>query len=176
MPHIPASIPASCREVHGRFTFIDYTRCPNKNPIYVALYSAISDDAHCLAAANTYGFMEVREAKGLTFTQFRKAVLAKNGNTKFRCHESNRYFTTQGRTIDFWPYIKNWDGWEIMAIDGVGQEGSFRKWPLAEGDIINANRDGLVTIRNPARHETLVLDLRNSQAPRSYTVKGLLPQ
>jgi hypothetical protein len=52
------------------------------------------------------------------------------------------------------------------AVDGVAQLRSFSRWPLAEGDIVHAAGDGLVTVDNPFRGERLVLDARDALHPK----------
>jgi hypothetical protein len=52
----------------------------------------------------------------------------------------------------------------ISSIDGVGVK-DLDQWNLAEGDIMNSQGDGVITIRNPRLGTEIVLDFSNASHP-----------
>jgi hypothetical protein len=52
----------------------------------------------------------------------------------------------------------------INSIDGVAVKGPA-EWSLAEGDIINSQGDGVISIRNPRMGAEVILDFSDVNHP-----------
>ncbi len=163
---IPASIPASCREQQGPFQFLNFTapRCPLDLGFYVAARVAPCTSDRCRDAAENFGTLEVREASELPFSQFRARVLRHNRRVPFRSTGLSKYVASDGRQLTFDVFADS-ELWPIVSIDGAVQLRGFARWPLAQGDVIHATGDGLVTITPPFQDEQLVLDMRDPLRP-----------
>lgn len=168
---IPDSIPAACRERHGDFVFIDLSapRCPLDLGFYVAARIERCSTKACRQQADNFGLFEVREASELPFASFRDKVLAHNHGQRLHSDGLSSYVTSQGRRFTF-EVLAERTSWPIVSIDRQPQVRSFSRWPLAEGSLIRAAGDGLVTIDNPFRKERLVLDARDPLRPQRYVV------
>jgi hypothetical protein len=166
---IPAAIPAACRERDGDFVFIDLSapRCPLDLGFYVAARIEHCTTKACRQQADNFGLFEVREASELPFASFRARVLAHNQGQRLHSDGLSSYVTSQGRRFTF-EVLAERTLWPIVSIDRQPQLRSFARWPLAEGSLIHAAGDGLVTIDNPFRRERLVLDARNPLHPQRY--------
>src|SRR5262249_37304843 len=114
--------------------------------------------------AQNFGTVELREAAELPFERFRALVLQRNQRGTLRSDGPSSYVTSDGRAIQF-DVFSPLELWPIIAIDGVARERRFERWPLAEGDVINAKGDGLITVDNPFRGERLTLDAREPLRP-----------
>jgi hypothetical protein len=169
---IPDHIPASCREQHGSFTFLDLTgpRCGVNQGFYAAVYRRPCASARCRAAADNYGFIEAREGGELSFRAFVDAVLAENAKVVSSDVRAS-YVTSDGRKIVFEPVSIDTERWPIISIDGVREERSFQRWPLAQGDVINARGDGLVTVDNRHMGVRIELDMRDALAPQKRVIR-----
>lgn len=167
-PTIPKSIPASCREKIGNFTFIDFTsdKCPLKYGFHVAVYSKTCDGLRCFFGGTRFGFWETHDPKpGETFADFKKTVLKKNGGRKYRSYRTNDYYTYDGRKISFTPVTwRMWD-WGIRFINDNPVYTKIKDWGLAEGDIVMADHSGLITMKNPKLNQTIRFDFRNANEP-----------
>lgn len=167
-PSVPASIPTNCLETQGNWTFMDFTsdQCKLKYGFFAALYTAPCDGTLCSKVASTYGFFEAAEASdALDYAGFKQKVQAANGKAIYHSSQENEYFTANGHRIRFLPIPANKLDWSIRAIDGKPTVTDMSKWPLAFGDIINADGNGLVEIHNPPLHRKLVLDMRDEMNP-----------
>jgi hypothetical protein len=162
---IPRSIAASCRVREGGFEFVDFTRCQPALGFYAAARVLPCDSDRCAQQAENYGALEVREASQASFATFRAQVLRNNQRQTLRSDGLSHYVTSQGHHYAF-EVLSDRSLWPIVAIDGVAQLRTFARWPLAEGDILHAKGDGLVTIDNPFRGERLRLDARDPLHPR----------
>jgi hypothetical protein len=169
---IPDHIPASCREQRGAFTFLDLTapRCAVNQGFYAAVYRRPCDSARCRSAADNYGFIEVREGSELSFRAFVDAVLSLNQRV-VRSATRAAYVTSDGREIVFEPIAVDTERWPVVSVDGVREQRSFARWPLAQGDVINARGDGLVTIDNRHMGVRIELDMRDALAPERRVIR-----
>ncbi len=168
-PHIPASIPAKCQLKSGKFTFIDMVSdgCPNEAKLFVAMYQAKCDSFRCRMGASKWGFWEISDRKNSeSLADFAAEVLARNGATQFDSGEDNRYIQRDGTAIVFRPVVKGFYENPILAINGKAQPASFRDFGLAEGDFINASRNGFVEIQNPLTGKMVVIDARDYHNPQ----------
>jgi hypothetical protein len=161
---LPKSIPASCRMREGEFEFVDFTRC-QKLGFYAAARVARCDSPRCAEQADNFGALEVRAANQLSFAAFRASVLRNNRRQPLRSDGLSHYVTSDGHHYTF-EVLAARTLWPIVAVDGVAQLRRFSRWPLAEGDIVHAKGDGLVTVDNPFRGERLVLDARDALHPK----------
>jgi hypothetical protein len=159
---VPRALP---RTREGGFEFVDFTRGEPAQGFYAAVRSQACDSARCAQQAESYGALELREASQLTFAEFRARVLRNNRRQAFRSDGLSHYVTSEGHRYAF-EVLAPRELWPIVAVDGVAQLRSFARWPLAEGDIVHAAGDGLVTVDNPFRGERLVLDARDPVHPR----------
>ena len=158
-PVIPKRIPASGLVRVADWVFVNF------KTYYVAVYSARCDSALCKSGAKTFGFFEAAEAGKVSFDEFRHRVIANNGWRTYRSRMENTYVTTEGNEIRFVPVLKKRDEWNIRAINGVVQSTNIKNWGLAQGTVLNAGRNGLVTVDNPYLNQRLVLDLSNPLNP-----------
>jgi hypothetical protein len=168
---IPDHIPANCREQHGSFTFLDLTgpRCSVNQGFYAAVYRRPCDSARCRSAADNFGFIEARESGELSFRAFVDAVLKQNGRVMSSDVRAS-YVTSDGRKLVFEPIGLDTRRWPIVSVDGVREERAFERWPLAQGDVINARGDGLVSIENRHLGVRIELDMRDALAPEKRII------
>ncbi|ACY13904.1 hypothetical protein Hoch_1348 [Haliangium ochraceum DSM 14365] len=164
---IPDSIPASCRESQGNWTFFDFAseNCPLPYGFYVAVYRESCDSSECSAQGSNWGFFETREADEIAYADFRDSILRDNGSYNYRSNAINSYTSSAGEVIEFRGVQVHKTSWGISAINGASQQRDMNQWPPANGDIITATESGLVTIRNPFLQRGLVLDMRDPLNP-----------
>ena len=169
--------------------FVDSSQCgyganPNDPKVYLVLYKR-----PCLGAVDGcdtsgfFGFVEAVDAGNQSFADFISGVLARNppgltvlmatGGASETVSFLSTYIASDGRGIEFDPTanIRNSSRSGIEAINGTRQP-DISDWPLAVGDVIQKDKDALVTIRNPRLGVTLTLDLRDTSAPhRTYNLR-----
>jgi hypothetical protein len=161
---LPRGLPTACRERHGEWELIDFTRCGRDLGFYAAVRTRPCDGERCAQQADNFGAIELREARGLPFASFVASVLHNNRGQAFTSDGLSHYVTSDGRRLAF-DVLADRSLWPIVSIDGVAQLRTFARWPLAEGDIVHATGDGLVTIDNPFRGERLLLDTSDPLHP-----------
>ncbi|MBI3558436.1 MAG: hypothetical protein HY074_19375 [Deltaproteobacteria bacterium] len=168
-PVIPPSIPPSCIETVGNFSFVDFTaaRCPLHHGFYAMVYRQSCDSAACKSGGTAFGFFEAREAAaGMSFHDFKNLILVNNDNRTFESTATNLYINSEGRQIWFKPLVRSkWD-WGVVGIDERRYEHDLHKWPLAQGDVMNADGRGLVSITNSYLKKRIVLDMTDPMNPR----------
>jgi hypothetical protein len=141
----------------GPWTFIDqsdparqigrYTAGLLKRGYYVAVYRR-----------DGFGFLEAYDTAvrpRLTFDDFIKGVLKRNGATSFKIKGRNTYVMTDGRKVEF----------EVSPDSRVffKDEKPF----FVSGTILNgAWGSGLVKIDNPALKKRIILDFRDWKSPK----------
>ena len=162
----------SCARSMGRWTFIDSSRDCGDAPFglgfYVAVFRAACDS--CVANAGpggTFGFFEAVDAfdvHQMNFQAFQDITIQHNGaSPQFNSDGENTYTTFDGRRIRFTPNHAI-GHWGIISMDGVTLPAGEEAWGLAQGDVIDADGTGCVTIKNPAMHKALILDARNPKS------------
>lgn len=128
-----------------------------------------------------FGFFEVVPKRhDLTFEEFQKRVLEKNGAKDFTTSPlyPNLYETLDGRHIEFVPLPDERHGsgdhwWGIASIDEWKPERDIGKWALAEGDIINSRgKTGYVIINNPYVDQLLILDFSDHKHPKRWLMNA----
>ncbi len=170
-PVVPATVSRHCVERRidgdGTWDFFNFSKdgCKSsagRSNYYVALYRAPCADDVCRDGGGTFGFLEAREAakEGVDFASFRDAVLRRNGGHKYYGGFANEYVTTSGESLRFIPVPPSRS---MTAIQGAGVAG------LAQGDVINADRYGLVNIDNKNLGVRYVLDWRDWARPRRWS-------
>jgi len=169
--YLPQDKP-DCYRVVGPWTFLDHSSesCVGRRDygFYAAVFRARTGNT-------SYGFFEARgrhESQGLSFEQFVETVQAQNSDRQFAYGAVNVYTTSTGRDIkfEFNPPGDNKYIWPILStgdpnIDQTLDRG-LPSWPLAQGDVINSDGPGRITIDNPFLGKRLVLDHRDSLRPK----------
>lgn len=165
---IPLTIPRQCIEQDGNWYFVNFTApaCPLDYGFYAVVYKEDCDSDGCKDLGENFGFFEAREAEELTYEEFKDAVLSKNDHRDYDSGKTSTYEKTDGETIVFETVHKSKWTWGIISIDGVVQNRNIESWPLAEGDIINASRDGRVVVTNPYLRKRLILDMSDHLNPQ----------
>jgi hypothetical protein len=169
-PVIPDSIPSSCREQRGPWTFFKFAggvdQCPLRYGFHAALYQAPCHGHRCKSGGGTWGFLEAVEATSdLPYAVFAQHVVAANSVEPFSDDRINRYITEAGLTIAFEPQpSRHWD-WPISELDEVPQARDMSKWPLADGPIVNADGAGRITVHNPWLGQSVVMDFSDPDRP-----------
>jgi hypothetical protein len=166
-PVVPDSLPAECVRQMGDWTFVNFTAptCPLDYGIYAAVFSAPCDSHECREKASSYGFFEAVPAGSLEFREYVSQVLMRNQGHRYSSRGRNRFKTTSGHDLEFEFMPGCSRTWAIVSIDGVKQERNTRRWPLVQGEFLNADGRGLVTIENRALGRRLVLDARDALRP-----------
>ncbi len=167
-PVVPKSIPESCIERGSGWTFVNFASaaCPLQYGFYVALYSATCDTDRCRDGADRFGFLEAREADDeMDYATFKSKVL-ENTFRFYGAERPDEYVNSYGRHIRFVPLPEDKWSWSILGIDGQNYDTDLQHWPLARGDIMNADGSGLVEITNPRLRRKLTLDMRDFWNPK----------
>ena len=164
---VPESIPDACREKSGNWEFFDFTadNCALQYGFYVAVHKKACDSKVCRDQGSNYGFFETREAKEITFDDFKTNIINSNKDREWNSSRHNFYQKSNGEMIEFIPVTTERFTWGIVSVDGEAQQRDINQWPLAEGDIINAD-EGRVEITNPKLNQTLILDMTDPQNPK----------
>ncbi len=165
---IPPVIPDYCMVQEDNWHFVDFTAptCPLDFGFYVAVYKEDCDSTACSDIAANFGFFEAREAEGISFEDFKKTVLEGNGHRDYQSSDLLTYLKSDGTIITFRAlHTQPWT-WNIVSIDGVAETRNIQSWPLADGDIIKAERDGYVEIQNPYLGRKLILDMSDPLNPK----------
>lgn len=163
-PVIPTSIPEHCIRRSGRFSFIDLNsaECPHEAHLYVAMYSQPCDAAECFAEANTWGFWETYDPlPDDSIENFATQVLKKNPKQNYIFKTENRYFTVDNQIIDFKPWDFSFFKNPIRAINNLPEPDSIHDYPLARGDLIQADRLGHMLIQCPWTNRKISIDVTN---------------
>jgi hypothetical protein len=166
-PVIPDTLPPGCvARREGAWTFVDYSArgCPLGYNLRAAVYSADCDTKACRKGGGRFGFFEAAPADG-PVEGFIRRVLAANGATRFRSGGTNLYVTSDGRRIEFEPNPRSRALAGIVSIDGAPEQREWRDWSFAEGDVIRADGEGQVELRNPATGESIVIDVTDPERP-----------
>ncbi len=167
---IPAVYTATpgCSTTQGKWTFIDMSCVPEiKQPFYVAAYM---DDCPAGSGcrnqgATNFGFFETYEkrkdenGRDVSLAAFQSHVIARNGSKTFAADSPNGYDFEVGKA-NFTPTAGRIDG------------DPFSGWRLAQGDIVNANGDGCVILRNPQLEVTRILSLTDYNTPYILEQRG----
>jgi hypothetical protein len=154
----------ACYAFDGPWTFINASQECGALPglgYYVAIYEAPCTLSQCNddnGYQDTYGFFEATSSNGRSFDSFWSTVLAKNGSRNFTPNGVNTYVTADGRTIQFTPIPD--PPYMLGVINGEIPDTNPFHIGLASGDIIEADGDGCVVIRNHHLKQSLVLDMR----------------
>ena len=166
-PRIPArylavdpTVGHNCVEQVGTWTFLDLgnTCADRKYGMFVALRQEPCSGDACGTSANSYGTLEVvSNASYATLGDFKRHVLANNQQRWLSMdHETSDYLTVDGRMMRFRmdpsPMVP-----AMISTGGPPDEPQG----LATGDVVNANRGGLVRIDNVRMRSYLVLDFRD---------------
>ncbi|MBI2519007.1 MAG: hypothetical protein HYV97_01260 [Bdellovibrio sp.] len=173
-PVIPSTIPSECTHKTGHWTFLNLNApaCSMVDyGLHVALYKKDCESLACKKAAQSFGFLEVREASELPFELFMAKILNSNQGRKFFSRGENIFTTSRGTNIRFEIAPAKENLWEIIAINGKMQERNFEKWPLFQGDILNSPKKGLITIDNPFLKQRMILDTTVPLQPRKKLVE-----
>jgi hypothetical protein len=123
------------------------------------------------------GFIEVVDSPSDSFADFRATVdqnfvLANpTGFGGFQGCTSGGpcigdYLTASGHRLqlDLRGHQDDSNSTGIIAVDGVSEK-HLGDWSFAEGDIMNSQGDGVITINNPRLGTQLILDFSNSSHP-----------
>jgi hypothetical protein len=152
----------ACISVTGNWTFVDLTDAcgaPSMAGFSVAVYSGT-----CTGKSCGFGFFEAAEQRAIGFDDFKAKTLSNNGATAFQSNTINRYKTSDGRDIEFQPDHARGQ-WGIWQTTNQPASPDTTQWPLAKGDIVDADGTGCVLIKNPSSGKALVLDFRNAATP-----------
>jgi hypothetical protein len=165
----------ACYAFSGPWTFINASLECGALPglgYYVAIYSAPCTLSQCngdKGYQDTYGFFEATSSNGLSFStgdaSFVNTVLRNNGSRNFVPGWVNTYVTVDGRNINFTPVPA--PGQLGISTD-VPHDPNLDDYPLAWGDIIEADGKGCVVIRNHNLKQSLILDFTEWSNPRRW--------
>ena len=168
-----------CTQTEGKWGFVNAPRCPDESRgnFYVAYYRDACSVSSC-SGAQTFGLMEVIESSRMDFDAFKASVLATNGQKVFSPDGPDVYSRIDGeavvvtgpsniahiefrRDITFSPTNASIAGWEDLST-----------WPLAGGDIINADGKGCVilNVANRAGSTLHVMSLADYTNPFNFVV------
>ncbi|MCC7440012.1 MAG: hypothetical protein IT285_00165 [Bdellovibrionales bacterium] len=169
-PVIPDSIPETCMENRGPWTFFRFAAgeeaCPLRFGFHAALYRAPCKSSACKRGGSSWGFLEAVEASEISYERFVQDVLAIHHLTPFSDRRLNRYVTHAGHVIEFELQPgKHWE-WPIVAIDGFSGDRRMDQWPLAEGPLVKANGKGRMWVRNPWLGSSVVMDYADPTRPQ----------
>ena len=89
-------------------------------------------------------------------------MIERNGEYEYKSRSTNRYIKSNGQVIEFKALQKEKWSWSIISIDGVLQDRDMKRWPFAEGPIINSKQDGKVVVDNPFLGKRLILNMSNA--------------
>lgn len=168
-PVIPQSVPETCIERRGRWTFFrfDDAGCPLRSGFHAALYTEPCDSSRCRDRGKSFGALEAAEARpGFDFDRFKESVIAAHGTADFQSDKENLYVTTDGTKIRFVPVPKGQWEYALRSVGEGAQVTDMKRWPLASGPVLDADGKGNVTIRNPWLGQELRMSLENPELPR----------
>ncbi len=165
-PVIPEHIPEQCRETQGRWNFFNFAspRCPLDYGFYAMVYVGESKDKERVKKGDdTFGFFEATEASLMSYERFKGEILRRNGHFGFRDTQDGLYITSKGNLIRFSvsPKVEN----QIVALEGVPEPSKLSEFPLARGDVMDADGSGRVVVKNRYLNRRLVLDLSDPSKP-----------
>ncbi len=152
----------ACMSATGNWIFVNLTDAcgaPLMEGFSVAVYNAPCTGKPCY-----FGFFEAAEQRNIGFDDFKTLTLNNNGATAFQSNTINRYLTSDGRYIEFQPDHARGQ-WGIWQTTNQPASPDTTQWPLAKGDIVDADGTGCVLIKNPSLGKALVLDFRNAASP-----------
>lgn len=131
------------------WSFINKGGAPGAFGYYVAFYRQ-----------EDFGFLEVYDTfkpNAISFADFKAQVHANNDQRVFVRDGVNTYKTIDGTVIEF----RVVEAAEIVTLNGAPPYDKTR----TNGSVINADGQGLVTIKNPALGLQLTLDARDPRNP-----------
>jgi hypothetical protein len=175
-PTLPLGLPAACTKTSGNWTFIDFdantAQCPFGFGFYVAFYREKCVAFDCIGAAGdsptgSFGFFEATPYR--TFDSYMADVLALNGTWNYEFDKINVYKRPLGGRVTFalnadekhWPIV-DYD----IGAGVVAPERRYDKWPVAQGDVMNAPREGCIVVTNVHLQQQLILDHTDVNRPR----------
>jgi hypothetical protein len=79
---------------------------------------------------------------------------------------SGHYHTFSGHDLqlNLLGHVSDSNSSGVESIDGAKQP-NISDWPLAQGDFINSNGDGVITITNPRKNTQVILDFQDMNHP-----------
>lgn len=163
-PVVPGSIPATCLERRGHWTFVDLTapRCPLDYGIHVAVYAAPCDTRRCRRGGDSFGFFEAAEAdESGAFADFVAGTLARN-DRRYGSTDVNTYVGHGGVAYEFTP-AHDPKEWGIRSIGFREVETRIGKWPLAGRGPLESPAEGVVVFHGA--REDVVLDYSDPVRP-----------
>ena len=151
--HVPKSMKA-CEVRKGRWSFFDTKQCSPSDRIFLAVYRDKNENAD----EKNFGFFEVHEPN-IDFSEFIDKVTTQNPR-RYRADPTGvwKYISSRGELIEFKIIETSLKHYPIISADGKKMNTILANWPLAQGDIINSEGDGIVTVT--FKNEKLVFDVR----------------
>lgn len=160
--------------------FLDSKACQATKiapPFFIArfLLPCTNEDSGC-ERNGRFGLFEVVDAPNVGFDEFKSRVVADNPvvfpgkPTPFDAVNQNgnyRMFGGQKELLLF-SVIANKADRRLTGVLSVNGEPTRQipDWPLAEGDVLNAKGDGVVSFTNPNTRQTVIWDFSDAQHPK----------
>ncbi|MEA2162136.1 MAG: hypothetical protein QOK37_263 [Thermoanaerobaculia bacterium] len=143
--------------------------------VFLAIYQQTPGGLALLEACDTWLHGEV------TFEQFTRGVLERNGALTLQSNRVSRYVTSSLNEVEFVIWNKSGDGRdtesgaEVLGIKyGIKDRGDARGGAekitprLVNGTIMNSLGEAVVEIANPGRRGALTLDFGDEAHPRRH--------
>jgi hypothetical protein len=158
---------------HPSFSFFDSSTCPGYQDVprfFLVLFRICEQDV--CPSDNNAGFVEIVDFPVGSFDDFVTNVLQNNSGiglgqdclTQGNCKGHYQSVSGHDLALDLLGHQTNPLGTGIETIDGVPVK-DLSQLNFAEGDVINAQGDGLVIITNSRLGLELDLDLRDANHP-----------
>ena len=153
--------------------FVALSGLPGRTAFLVVIYRqpCIASGSECLFTAN-WGFFEAVDNPTMSFEDFQKLTIDNNppsltAGLRDASSLEATYVSTRTGRIKFHVkgHEEDSDEYGIISVNGV-EESDADDWDLASGDVIKADGDSKIEIRDPGSTRWIEIDFTDADEPK----------